>query len=340
MLREFLRGRHFSGLLYGSILLLLVTSVGTLGYHAIGAPSATWIDSFYMTFITIATIGYGEVVDLSQHPMGRLFTVFISVVGIGTLSYLFSTLLALLMDSDLNASLRKKRMEKLISHMNGHYVVCGIGRVGSNVATELIKTKRAFVVIERDRTALDNWLSHHPETLYLHDDAADDDALQRAGVAHATGVFAVTGDDSHNLMVALSVKMIHPKARVVVRLHDIGNTKKARRAGADEIVSPDFTGGMRIASAMVRPHVVNFMDKMLHSEEGLRVEEVVVPHGFASTPLGALIPKSRDYLVMALHENGQWLFNPSDDHTIKAGSTLVMMATPDGRAHVERLVRV
>ena len=265
---------------------------------------------------------------------------FISVVGIGTLSYLFSTLLALLMDSDLNASLRKKRMEKLISHMNGHYVVCGIGRVGSNVATELIKTKRAFVVIERDRTALDNWLSHHPETLYLHDDAADDDALQRAGVAHATGVFAVTGDDSHNLMVALSVKMIHPKARVVVRLHDIGNTKKARRAGADEIVSPDFTGGMRIASAMVRPHVVNFMDKMLHSEEGLRVEEVVVPHGFASTPLGALIPKSRDYLVMALHENGQWLFNPSDDHTIKAGSTLVMMATPDGRAHVERLVRV
>jgi voltage-gated potassium channel len=255
MLREFLRGRHFSGLLYGSILLLLVTSVGTLGYHAIGAPSATWIDSFYMTFITIATIGYGEVVDLSQHPMGRLFTVFISVVGIGTLSYLFSTLLALLMDSDLNASLRKKRMEKLISHMNGHYVVCGIGRVGSNVATELIKTKRAFVVIERDRTALDNWLSHHPETLYLHDDAADDDALQRAGVAHATGVFAVTGDDSHNLMVALSVKMIHPKARVVVRLHDIGNTKKARRAGADEIVSPDFTGGMRIASAMVRPHV-------------------------------------------------------------------------------------
>jgi voltage-gated potassium channel len=105
-------------------------------------------------------------------------------------------------------------------------------------------------------------------------------------------------------------------------------------------VSPDFTGGMRIASAMVRPHVVNFMDKMLHSEEGLRVEEVVVPHGFASTPLGALIPKSRDYLVMALHENGQWLFNPSDDHTIKAGSTLVMMATPDGRAHVERLVRV
>jgi voltage-gated potassium channel len=153
-------------------------------------------------------------------------------------------------------------------------------------------------------------------------------------------VFAVTGDDSHNLMVALSVKMTHPKTRVVVRLHDIRNTKKAHRAGADEIVSPDFTGGMRIASAMVRPHVVNFMDKMLHSDEGLRVEEVVVPHGFANTPLGTLIPKSRDYLLMAIQENGKWLFNPADDHAIKGGSTLVMMATPEGRTHVEKLVRV
>jgi voltage-gated potassium channel len=340
MLKEILRNRHFSGLLHGTILLLLVTTVGTLGYHSIGSPTATWIDSFYMTFITIATIGYGEVVDLSQHPMGRLFTVFISVVGIGTLSYLFSTSIALLIDTDLNKNLKKKRMEKLITHLSGHYVVCGIGRVGSNVAAELLKTKRTFVVIESDRAALDSWLTHHPQTLYLHDDASDDDALARAGVARATGVFAVTGDDSHNLMVALSVKMIHPKTRVVVRLHDINNTKKARRAGADEIVSPDFTGGMRIASAMVRPHVVNFMDKMLHSDDGLRVEEVVVPHGFASTPLGTLIPKSRDYLVMALHENGQWMFNPPDEHTIKAGSTLVMMANPEGRAHVEKLVRV
>jgi voltage-gated potassium channel len=340
MLKEILRNRHFSGLLHGTILLLLVTTVGTLGYHSIGSPTATWIDSFYMTFITIATIGYGEVVDLSQHPMGRLFTVFISVVGIGTLSYLFSTSIALLIDTDLNKNLKKKRMEKLITHLSGHYVVCGIGRVGSNVAAELLKTKRTFVVIESDRAALDSWLTHHPQTLYLHDDASDDDALARAGVARATGVFAVTGDDSHNLMVALSVKMIHPKTRVVVRLHDINNTKKARRAGADEIVSPDFTGGMRIASAMVRPHVVNFMDKMLHSDDGLRVEEVVVPHGFSNTPLGTLIPKSRDYLVMALHENGQWMFNPPDEHTIKAGSTLVMMANPEGRAHVEKLVRV
>jgi len=339
VLNDILQSRHFRRLAYGSVLLLIITVIGTLGYHEIGSPNATWVDSFYMTFITIATIGYGEIVDLSQHPMGRLFTVFISVLGIGTLSYLFSMVVALLIDADLNAGLRKKRMEKEIAGLSDHYVICGIGRVGSNVATELLKTKRPFVVIESDREALDNWLEHHPNTLHLHDDAADDDALHKAGAGRAAGVFAVTGDDSHNLMVALSVKMSDPKVRVVVRLHDIRNTKKARRAGADEIVSPDFTGGMRIASAMVRPHVVNFMDKMLHSDEGLRVEEVVVPNDFDTTPLATLIPKSRDYLLMAIQENGKWLFNPADDHPVQGGATLVMMANPEGRAHIEKLVR-
>ncbi len=338
-LKKVIRSRHFKGLLYGGILLILVTTGGTVGYHTIGSPNATWIDSFYMTFITIATIGYGEIVDLSTHPMGRLFTVFISIVGIATLSYLFSTLVALLIDSELNADLRRKRMEKQIAQLKGHYIVCGIGRVGSNVAHELVKTQRRFVVVEKDRTVLDGWLEHYPNALHLHEDAADDDALRRAGLANAAGVFAVTGDDSHNLMIALSVKLLSPKVRVVVRLHDIRNTNKAKRAGADEIVSPDFTGGMRIASAMVRPHVVNFMDKMLHSDERLRVEQVLVPTGFVSTPVAELVPKSQDYLLMATHEHGKWVFNPPDDHLITAGAALVLMASPSGRMQVEKLLK-
>ena len=337
-LKKIIRSRHFKGLLYGGVLLILITIGGTQGYHYIGRPAATWIDSFYMTFITIATIGYGETVDLSHHPMGRLFTVFIATVGIATLSYLFSTLVALLIDADLNEDLRKKRMEKQIAALKGHYIVCGIGRVGTNVASELVKTRRKFVVVEKDRVALDAWLEHHPHSLYVHDDAAEDEALRKAGLAQAAGVFAVTGDDSHNLMVTLSVKLLNPQVRVVVRLHDIRNTNKAKRAGADEIVSPDFTGGMRIASAMVRPHVVNFMDQMLHSDEGLRVEELVVPAGFADATLAALIPKSKDYLLMATHENGHWVFNPPDDYPLRAGAALVFMASPDGRTHLEKLL--
>ena len=324
--------------MYGIAFLLLIHVIGTLGYMYIGYPTATWIDSFYMTFITVATIGYGEIIDLTNHPMGRLFTVFIAVVGIVTMSYLFSSFVALLLESDLNAALRKKRMEKTIAKLSGHYIMCGIGRVGTNVANELTNTGRVLVVIESDREALDRWLEHHPDTLYLHDDAANDDALRTAGVNKAAGVFAVTGDDSHNLMVSLSVKLLNPKARVIARLHDIRNADKARRAGADEVVSPDYAGGMRIASAMVRPHVVNFMDQMLHTDNGLRVEEIQVPSGFTPTPLAGLIQPSRDYLLMALHEHNRWVFNPADDHVLLAGTTLILMATPGARSRLEKLV--
>ena len=184
------------------------------------------------------------------------------------------------------------------------------------------------------------WWEHQPHSLHLHEDAADDEALQRAGVLHAAGVFAVTGDDSHNLMIALSVKLINPQCRVVVRLHDIRNAKKARKAGADESVSPDFTGGMRIASAMVRPHVVNFIDQMLHSDEGLRMEEVTVPSGFSPTAVVQLVPKSPDYLLMATHEAGHWIFNPADDHVVEPGVVLVLMANPNGRAQVEARLKL
>jgi voltage-gated potassium channel len=337
-LNKLFRSRHFSGLGYGVTLLLLVHLVGTLGYLYIGYPTASWIDAFYMTFITVATIGFGETVDLSTHPMGRLFTVFIAVIGIGTMSYLFSTFVALLLESDLNAALRKKRMEKEISRLTGHYIVCGIGRVGTNVAMELVQTGRRIVIIESDQEALNRWLEHQPDTPYLHADAADDDALRMAGVAQAAGVFAVTGDDSHNLMVSLSVKLLNARARVVARLHDIRNADKARRAGADEIVSPDFAGGMRIASAMVRPHAVNLMDQMLHREDGLRIEEVTVPAGFAPTPLAQVVPRSKDYILMATHEHGNWVFNPPDDHLLQGGSTLVLMVTAGGRAQLEKLL--
>lgn len=334
-----LRNRHYFGLLIGAAVLLTVQVTGTVGYWLIGQPKASWIDAFYMTFITIATIGYGEIVDLSAHPMGRLFTVAIAVVGIGAMSYLVSATVALLVDADLNAGMRRKRMEKEITRLKGHYIVCGVGRVGGNVAAELEKTQREFVVVESDRAALDAWLEHHPDTLYLHDDAADDEALIRAGVMQSAGVFAVTGDDSHNLMVSMSVKLLKPDVRVVVRLHDIRNEKKARRAGADAIVSPDFSGGMRIASMMLRPHAVTFMDQMLLSDQRLRVEEVLVPAGFAAKPVREVLPHSDAYLLMATHEGGQWVFNPADDHVLRAGAAVVLMTSPEGRTRVEKLLR-
>ncbi len=230
-------------------------------------------------------------------------------------------------------------MDKAIARLKGHYIICGIGRVGSNVATELAKTARPFVVIEESEQAIGAYIEFHADAHHLHGDAADDDILREAGIADAAGVFAVTGDDSRNIVISLSAKQLNPRVRVVARVHDIKNADKARRAGADEIVSPDFTGGMRIASAMIRPHVVTFMDQMLRRDDGLRVEEVAVPPDFAPRPLGNLGMKSREFLLMATHRRGEWLFNPAEDHRIEPGDALVIMASAAGRAQVEGLLK-
>ncbi len=330
---------HAMSLMWAGGALIAVNIIGTIGYKIIGGEQATWTDCFYMTFITVATIGYGEMIDLSTHPGGRLFTVGVAFFGIAAMTYMFSSVTAWILESDLNQTLRRRRMEKEIGRLDGHYIICGIGRVGSNVAAELLKTARRFTVIEEDMHALEAYQEQHPDVLFVHGDAADDDVLARAGIAHAAGVFAVTGDDSRNIVIALSAKQINPLLRVVARVHDIRNGDKARRAGADEIVSPDFTGGMRIASAMIRPHVVNFMDQMLLRDDGLRVEEVLVPPTFQPRTLATLKLQSRDFVLMATHENGHWVFNPDAEHEIRPGHALIVMATPQGREQVAAALR-
>jgi voltage-gated potassium channel len=175
--------------------------------------------------------------------------------------------------------------------------------------------------------------------LYLHGDASDDDTLLAADLENAKGVFAVTGDDSRNLMIVITAKQLKPEVRVVARCHETRNMEKMRKAGADAIVSPDFTGGMRIASAMIRPHVVSFLDEMLKSQNNLRVEEIVVPAGFIPKPIGTLKLRSANYVLLAARErNGTWQFNPDKDFLIKPGFMLIAMASPVGRQEIETLL--
>ena len=124
----------------------------------------------------------------------------------------------------------------------------------------------------------------------------------------------------------------------MARCHEVRNIEKIRKAGADGIVSPDFTGGLRIASAMIRPHVVSFLDEMLKSEDRLRVEQIVVPAGFPEKRLGDLKLGGRDYILVALHEEGKWVFNPDDSHRVQPGTALIVMATPEGRKTIEDLL--
>lgn len=321
-------------------LLALVSfiSFGTIGFMLISDSHASWSDALYMTLITVTTVGYGEIIPL--HSLGdRIFAGFIAMAGFGTLTFLFTSLSVFFLESDLDYTLRRRRMEKAIARLKGHYIVCGYGRVGRNVATELALTHRQFVAIDEDEMQLLSQLDRSPELLYLTGDASDDDLLLAADIADAAGVFAVTGDDSRNLMIALTAKQLNPSVRVVARCHEVRNIEKMRKAGADAIVSPDFTGGMRIASAMIRPHVVSFLDEMLRTEHRLRVEEIPVPAQTAERDWGSLKRRSEHYVLLAMRENDQWLFNPPDQQALCAGQVVIAMASPQGRNELEALLK-
>ncbi len=321
---------------WGLVALLMIMAVGAVGYKIIGGEKATWIDCFYMTFITVATIGYSEVIDLSGSPGGRVFTMVVGFAGIGVATYLLSTFTAFLLEGKINEALWRNRMEKNIHRLNHHFVVCGSGRVGRNVANELSATRRSYVVIDPDMHEIETHLEKHPHTLYVHGDATDDDVLIKAHVESAAGVFAITGDDGRNLLISITARQLNPRARIVARCHEVRNIEKLRKAGADAIVSPDFTGGMRIVSSMVRPQVVSFLDEMLRSDEHLRVEEIHMPAEFQAVTLGSLDLHHRDYIVLALRENNAWQFNPGADAELRPGATLVVMTTPEGRKLLNR----
>jgi len=320
-------------------MLVAVHIFGTLGYMWLTDGKYSWFDAFYMTFITVATIGFGEIIDMSSNQPARVLTVIIGILGAGNLSMLFSIVTVALLETDLNGSLRRRRMEKAITKLRGHYVLCGFGRVGRNIAHELEATNRHFVAIDEERDKLQDYRDKNPGMLYLHGDASDDDMLLAAGLEDAKGLFAITEDDSRNLMIIITAKQLKPTIRVVARCQETRNSEKMRKAGADAIVSPDFTGGMRIASAMIRPHVVSFLDEMLKSEKNLRIEEIPIPAGFIPKPIGSLKLRSANYVLLAARErNGSWQFNPDKEFLLKPGFTLIAMASSLGRQEIEALL--
>lgn len=327
-------------LIYALLALVLVLLVGTLGYRLLGGPQYSWVDCFYMTFITISTIGFNESVDVSHYEYGKLFTVFIGFTGIGVLGYVLSAVTAFILESDLNIEWRRRKMQQKIAKLEGHYIVCGVGRVGSNVVHELTLTGRTCVLVDEDLRHIENCLAKHSGLLYLQGDATDNDVLLAAGVKQARGVFAVAQDDSQNLVISLSAKQLNPDLRVVARCHDVKNVEKTLRAGADEIVSPDFTGGLRLVSAMLRPQVVSFLDEMLKSEDNLRMEEIIIPAGFVSQQLGVIKPGGREFVVLAIrHQQENWVFNPTLEHPLQAGDVMMVMTTPEGRIRLEQLLK-
>ena len=314
--------------------LLLLVAIGTAGFYFGATPRPSFSDSLHMTLITISTIGYGEVVPL-RTIAEQIFAGVLGIAGFGNLTFLFTSLTVFFLETDLDYTLRRRRMEKQIKKLRQHYIVCGFGRVGRNIAQELFSTGRHFVAIDPDESNFEMSRERFPGLLYLHGDASDDDLMLGADVGEARGVFAVTGDDGKNIMVTLTAKQLNPRVRVVARCHELRNAEKLRKAGADQVVSPDFTGGMRLASTMIRPHVVSFFDEMLRTEHKLRLEEIGLPESFKPRRFGSLKQRTPEYVLLAVRAGPHWHFNPPEDFLLGPGQVLIAMATPHGRHELE-----
>lgn len=320
-------------IIVAALLLLLMHIIGTIGFYSMADESVGFSDALHMAMITITTVGYGEVIPLNT--MGeRVFAGLFAIGGFGTITFLFTSLATFFLESDLDYSLRRRRMEKAIKNLSGHYIICGFGRVGRNVAHELEHTRRHFVAIDIDEPRLVGQLEHFPELLYLNGDASDDELLVATDIGDARGVFAVTGDDSLNLMIVITARQLNPRIRIVARCHEIRNAQKMKKAGADVVISPDFSGGMRIASSMIRPHVVNFLDEMLRSEQKIRLEELLLEQHHRLCSIGELRERCPNCVMVALKSGNEFVFNPGPEIMPTAGQVLIVMLPPHGRGEL------
>ncbi|MBN8584743.1 MAG: potassium channel protein [Ignavibacteria bacterium] len=315
------------------LLLFIVLLTGTSGYWFVGGGKYSLLDCFYMTVITILTIGYGEIIDLTNNNWGRLFTILIAFTGIGTATYIISTFTALIVEGQLKETFKKRRMEKSIKKLHDHYIICGAGRVGSVILHELYTTGRACVVIDNDEEIIQLVSDKYPELIAIAGDADIEEVLEKSGIKNAAGIFASTGDDNQNLVISLTAKYLNPDIRVVARCLEAANQQKMKKAGADTVITENFIAGMRMASEMVRPTVVSFLDKMLaDKDKNLRVEEILMKEKYAGKRIADIdMERFTDTLILAVLYKENWTYSPKGDHVLESGSSIVVITTPEER---------
>jgi voltage-gated potassium channel len=297
---------------------------GVTGYSIIEGWSL--FDSLYMTVITIASVGYGEV-----HPLtcaGRIFTIFLILSGSATLIYGLSILTAFIVEGDLTDILRRRKMTRAIAALEKHFIVCGMSSTGRYVIDELKKAGRSFVVIDRDpertRQLCDEGV------LNIEGDATNDAVLQAANIGTAAGLLTTLHADSDNLFVVVTARGLNPSLKIIAKAINEESERKLRQVGADSVVMPNFIGGLRMASEMIRPSVVNFLDTMLRShDKTLRVEEIRIPydsplHG-KSLADSAILDMEGVTVVAVSDGKSPYSFNPSRERCLSGGDVVIVM---------------
>ena len=313
--------RPRASLAYSLAALAGVVALGTAGFALIegwGLP-----DSLYMTVMTVTTVGYGPPLPLS--PAGRNFATFFMIIGVGTAGYLLSTAVQSLVRSEILATYGERRRQREMSKLSEHYIICGAGRVGRRIVSEMRRAGAPFVVVESNAqlaAAL-----NLPDTRVLIRDATLDASLVEAGVERACGLAACLPDDADNLYVVLTARTLNPRLRIVSRAVEESAEPKLVRAGANRVIAPTIIGSHRMAQALLKPAVADFMDSITADTLDLAFEQVEVAEG--STLVGRKLKDTNirselDVVVAAIRRShGEMIFNPSGDTQIRAGDMLI-----------------
>ncbi len=312
------------------LLIILVILAGTLGYYAMFGGKYTIMDCLYMTVISITSVGYGEIIEISGNVPAEIFTMCLITFGMAIILYGLGAMTALLIEGELSGILRKNKMEKAIGKLKNHIIVCGGGQTGLPVIQELVKNKESVVMIEANQEAIDRCLTFVEDLLYINGDATEDENLLAAGIETANGIAICLPSDKDNLYITMASRMLNSKVRIISSLVNLKLMPKLNKAGANSVVSPNTIGALRIASEMIRPTVVDFLDSMLRSKQGnLRIHQIVVTQNTVS--IGKTLGESGlaerfNLLVLGAKRPGQAIeFNPPPDISIDPGLILIVM---------------
>lgn len=317
-------------------LILGVTIFGIIGYSLMEGWSI--FDAFYMTVITLTTVGYMEVHPLSN--AGRAFTSVLILTGVGTMLYALSIGVRVLMEGEIREILGRRKLSKKIEKMENHYIICGYGRMGKIICREMLHNGAPFVIIERIPEV---FAAIDKELLSIQGDATQDAVLKEAGIERARGLISVLSTDADNLYVVLSARGMNPRLRIVARASDEGAERKLFRAGADNVVSPYYIGGLRIAHTILKPAVVDFIEFATRSGNiELQMEEIKVKESSSITDKSldeCGIRKELGIIIVAIkRESGEMEFNPTSTSIIRKGDTLVAMGETKQLKALEDLV--
>ncbi len=327
----------FKSITRGLLMLFGIICVGTAGYMFI--EKWNFMESLYMTVITITTVGYKEIRPLSDP--GKIFTMFLIFTGVGIIAYTLGLVAQTMIEFEIMAILGRKKLGLKIKSLKNHYILCGYGKIGRVVANELKSRDVPVLIIEKDPELRE--LLERDGHAYIIADATIEDVLIDAGIERAKGLIVLLSSDADNLFLTMTAKTLNPNLFVLSRAEEEHTYNKLLRVGADKVVMPHIIGGQKMANLIVKPAVSEFLELTVHNREiELEIEEFMVEKG--SPLIGMTLEKSgirqkTNVIIVAIRKKeGQMVFNPSSMTRIEEGDILIALGQRDGLRRLKTLL--